>query len=321
MRDIEKENLLVRIARLYYEHNCSQQLIAEKTGFSRPYVSKLINEARECGIVEIKINDPNMAESQIENEVRTRFGLQKVIAVPFSDDYEHLLLKLANATSRYLNTIVTDNDIIGVSWGNTLYVCALHLKIEEELKNIAVVQMCGAISMADQYIYASEIPKKFADAYKGTPYLLPLPAVVDSIELKEAIVKDKKIGEILAMGKKANIGMFSVGVFGHNRTLSKAGYISDSKVDELLRRGAVGDMCSRIINGKGQICDEDLNQRTIGIDLQELKKKKYSIAVSGGLYKAKCTYAALVGGYANVLITDEEMAKELIRIYDSGGIA
>ncbi len=318
MADIAKTNLLVQVARMYYEHNWSQQLISEKVGFSRPYVSKLINEARECGIVEIKINDPYAAESQLEKEVRLRFGLQKVIAVPFAEDYETLLVRIAHATSRFLNTIVEDGDIIGVSWGNTLYVCSLHLKVMEELANISVVQMCGAVSLADKYIYASEIPKKFADAYKGTPYLLPLPALVDSVELKEAIVKDRNVGEILEMGKKVNVGLFSVGVFGHDKTLASAGYISGRKVDELLERGAVGDMCSRIINIKGQICDEELNQRTIGIDLEELKKKKYSIAVSGGLFKAKCTFGALAGGYANVLITDEGLAKELIRMADAG---
>lgn len=317
MEDIKKTNLLVHIAKLYYEQNFSQQAIAEKTGLSRPYISKLINEARECGIVEITIKDPNAAESSIENEVRVRFGLQKVIAIPYSEDEENLRLKLADATSRFLNTIVKDDDIIGVSWGTTLYVCSMNLKIVEEVRNITVVQMCGAISSADKYIYANEIPKKFADAYKGTPYILPLPAIVDSIELKEAIERDSKINEILDIGKKANIGLFSVGVFGHGKTLERAGCVSEEKVDELLQKGAVGDMFSRIINLNGQICDEELNQRTIGIELEELKKKKYSVAISGGLYKAKCTYAALSGGYANILITDEEMAKELVKLHES----
>jgi len=317
MADILKTNLLVQVARMYYEHNFSQQQIAEEIGFSRPYVSKLINEARECGIVEIRINDPNAAESPLEQAVRMRFGLQKVIAVPFVEDYDALLVKIAHATSRFLNTIVEDGDIIGVSWGNTLYVCSLHLKVVGELKDISVVQMSGGVSLADKYIYASEIPKNFADAYKGTPYLLPMPALVDSIGLKEAIVKDRNISEILEMGKKVNVGLFSVGVFGHDKTMSSAGYISGEKVDELLSKGAVGDMCSRIINIRGEICDEELDKRTIGIDLDELKKKKYSIAVSGGLFKAKCTYAALQGGYANVLITDEGLAKELLRLHDA----
>lgn len=313
MTSSKKIDSLVNIARLYYEHNYTQQMIAEKTGFSRPYVSKLINEARESGIVEIKINDPNMAESQIERELREKFGLKKVIVTPVSDrPGENMLNKLSNALSRYLNIIVEDNDIIGVSWGTTLYLCSANLKVFEEVKNIRVVQMCGAISMTDKDIYASEIPKKFADAFKGTPYLLPLPAVVDDIKVKNAIIKDKNINEILDMGKKANIALYSVGIFDYNRTLSRAGYVSDEKVDELLKKGAVGDMCSRIINIDGQICDEELDGRTIGIELDDLKEKKYSIAVAGGINKARCIHAALNGGYANVLITDEDLARELI---------
>lgn len=317
MNNIEKMNLLVTVAKLYYEHNLSQQVIAEKTGFSRPYISKLINEARVLGIVEIKIHDPNAAESQLERIVRETFALQKVIIIPSVDGINEPLLldKLAEATARYLYTIVTDNDVIGVSWGSTLYVCASKLRVAEEVKNISVVQMCGAISMTDKNIYATEIPKKFADAYKGTPYLLPLPAVVDDIDVKNAILKDKNINGIIELGKRANIGLFSVGVFGHNRTLSRAGYISDRKVAELLQKGAIADMLSRIINIKGQICDEELNQRTIGIDLEDLKNKKYSIMVSGGLYKTECMYAALVGGYANVLITDEATAQEIVKLH------
>lgn len=302
---------------MYYENNWSQQFIAEQIGFSRPYVSKLINEARECGIVEIKIHDPDAGESGLEAEVRRRFRLQRVVTVPFVEDYESQLIKIAHATSRFLNTIVEDGDVIGVSWGNTLYVCSLHLRVVEELKNVSVVQMCGAVSMADKYIYASEIPKNFADAYRGTPYLLPLPALVDSIGLKEAMVRDRGIGELLDMGRKVNVALFSVGVFGHDKTLASAGYISAAQVDELIRAGAVGDMCSRIIDSRGRICDPELDRRTIGIELDELKKKKYSIAVSGGLFKARCTFAALSGGYANVLITDEGLARELIRLHDA----
>ena len=314
MTSSKKIDQLANIAKLYYEQNYTQQMIAAKTGLSRPYVSKLLNEARESGIVEIKINDPNMTESRIERNLREKFGLKKVIAVSVVERLEeNLVSKLSNALSRYLNIIVLDNDIIGVSWGTTLYVCSLNLKIFKEVKNIRVVQMCGAISMADRDIYASEIPKKFAEAFNGTPYLLPLPAVVDNIEAKNAIIKDQSISAILKMAKEANVAIYSIGIFGHNRTLSRAGYVSAQKVDELLIKGAVGDMCSRIINSSGQLCDPELDDRTIGIKLEDLKKKNYSIAIAGGLDKVECIRAALNGGYANVLITDEDVARELLK--------
>lgn len=317
MGNVKRINQLVNIARLYYEHNHSQQMIAEKTGFSRPYVSKLIKEARTSGIVEIKINDPNGAESPLEFDLRERFGLEKVIVMPLSNKQnENLLVKFSEVLSRYLNSIVEDNDIIGVSYGNTLYVSSLNLNIIEEVRDIKVVQLCGAISMTDKNIYAVEIPKKLAEAFKGTPYILPLPAIVDNIEAKNVILKDKHINEVVEMGKRANIAIYSVGIFGHDRTLARAGYVSSEKVDELLSAGAVGDMFSRVININGEICDMDLDQRTIGIELEDLKKKKYSIAVAGGDGKAQCIYAALAGGYANVLITDEYTAREIIKLHD-----
>jgi deoxyribonucleoside regulator len=316
MVDIKKIDLLVSISRLYYENNYSQQMIAEKTGLSRPYVSKLIAEARECGIVEIKINDPNEAETQMELEIKEKFNLQKVIIIPSPNDSgEKLLERLSIAASRYLNTIVKDNDIIGVSWGATLYTCSKIFKPVDEFKNITIVQLCGALSMLEKNIYASEIPVNFAAAFKGMPYMLPLPAVVDNLQVKNAIVSDKNISNILEIGKKSNIVVFSVGPFGHNSTLPRAGYLTSEEVTEMVNKGAVGDFFSRIINIKGEICDKELNDRTIGIDLDEVVKKDYRILIAGGTNKAKCIYGTISGGYPNILITDENTAMEILKIY------
>ncbi|MCK5076910.1 MAG: RNA polymerase subunit sigma-70, partial [Calditrichia bacterium] len=62
----------------------------------------------------------------------------------------------------------------------------------------------------------------------------------------------------------------------------------------------------------GTICSKDLNNRTIGIELEEIKKKPYSIAVAGGKEKLNAIRAGLKGKYFNVLITDEWIANELL---------
>lgn len=314
MENNEKGNLLVNIARLYYEHNYSQQMIAEKLGISRPYVSKLINEALEKGIVEIKINDPNESETQLEVDLRAKFKLFKVIAVPSNDTETDVINRMGKATARYLNSIVKNDDIIGVAWGTTLYSCSQNLIKREDLKNITIVQLCGGISNIEKNIFASEIPKNFADAYKGKPLILPLPAVVDNIKVKDAILKDKNIIGILAFANKANIAVFTMGPFGYEGALSRAGYINREDVDELIRKGAVGDICTRIIDSDGNVCDSNLNKRTIAIDLDELKKKNIRIGVAFGQNRVKCIGGALKGGYANVLVTDEETALELLKL-------
>lgn len=317
MENIDRVNMLVNISRLYYEHDYSQQQIAEKLGLSRPYVSRLIKEARNAGIVNIVINDPNEAETEIEAKIRKKFGLEKVIAVPLNKpSRQNILDKLGVAASKFLNSIVKDGDIIGVTWGATLYACSRNLIPREDIKDITVVQICGGVSKLDKNIYATEIPKKFSEVYHGVPYILPLPAILDDIKVKNAVLHDKNINDVLNIARQANINIFTMGTFGYESALTKAGYISKEEVDRLHLKGAVGDICARIIDINGNICDEKLNERTVAIDLDELKLKDWRIAVATGSNKVKCIIGALRGGYVNVLITDEETALEILSIID-----
>lgn len=311
---MDKKKLLVNIARLYYEHNYSQQMIASKLNLSRPYVSKLISEAKEKGIVKIIINDPDKMETSIELSIREKFGLLKVIAIPTIDVETDIISRIGKAAGRYLDTIIKDNDIIGTAWGTTLYNCSINVIPRTDLKNITVVQLCGGISNIERNIFASEIPKNLADMYKGTPYILPLPAVVDNSNVKEVILREKNISKVLDIANKANIAIFTMGPFGYDGALSRAGYISHDDVDRLIKKGAVGDICTRIIDIDGNVCDENLNNRTIGIELDELKKKEYRIGVAVGEDRLNCIYAALKKQYANVLITDEEIAMKLLKL-------
>ena len=81
---------------------------------------------------------------------------------------------------------------------------------------------------------------------------------------------------------------------------------------QVYSKQSVGDICSRFFDGDGNISSEEINQRTIGIELEELKLKKRSILVAGGNRKIKAIDGALRGGYANVLIIDQHTAKELL---------
>lgn len=314
MSNIIRTGLLVKIAKLYYEHDYSQQMIADKLGFSRPYVSKLIQAAKQSGIVEIKIHDPNETETQIEAELKERFNLHRAIVIPSLSGNGNVLEKLGVEAAKYLNNIIKDNDIIGVAWGSTLYECSQKIIRRDDLNNIQVVQLCGGISNIERNIYASEIPKNFSEAYRGIPYVIPLPAVVDNVTVKTVVLTDKNISHILNIAKEANIAIFTMGTIGHESALVRAGYISKNEVDLLIQKGAVGDICSRIIDIHGNICDEELNKRTVGVELEELKKKECRIGIAAGANKARCILGALTGGFINVLITDEETAESVMKM-------
>lgn len=90
------------------------------------------------------------------------------------------------------------------------------------------------------------------------------------------------------------------------------GYLKDEDYDSLEKNDAVGDIASRFFNVNGQIADEELNARVVGLTLEELKEKDWNIAIAVGMAKVKAITGAIRGGYVNVLYTDEKTARALL---------
>ena len=72
----DRHRLLSEIADLYYNEGLSQQEIAERVQMSRPSISRLLLEARDNSIVEIKINYPIPTAPSLEEELIKRFSLR-----------------------------------------------------------------------------------------------------------------------------------------------------------------------------------------------------------------------------------------------------
>ena len=307
----DRSRLLIEAARLYYEHNLNQAQIATKLDVSRPGVSRLLQEARDTGIVKIQIVDPGARGTRLESALREKYGLKHAIVVPSDKQDTVLKSRMGSALITLFDQLLTENTTLGVSWGSTLQAATEHLK-PRLVKNMTVVQLNGGVSKAELDTHATEIAGRMGENYQAIPYLLPLPAIVDTAELKKAIISDRNIAKTLKLAREADIAVFTVGAFGSKSVLVQADYFEEAEVQALIQAGAVADICSRLIKADGSICSPELDDRTIGIELAELKARPFSIAVAGGLNKAQAIRAGLAGGYFISLITDEDVARQLL---------
>ena len=308
------KSLLVEVARLYYDHQMSQQQIANKIGTSRPSISRLLRLARDEGIVRIDIVDPTQRGSHLEQILKEKFQLKKVIIVPSNKESDQQIKKrLGKATARYLNELVFDNCILGISWGTTIRQIVPHLT-PKSVKNMRVVQIVGGITHAEFDPHASEIAQKVGENYNARSYFLLLPAIVDSAKVKQAMISDTRIKEALDLMKQVDIVVCSVGTFKDDSLLIQAEYFNTNEVDYLKEVGAVGDICSRMIGEKGEICWQELDDRTVAIELNDLQNASHTIAVAGGAEKKNVICAGLQGRHFSVLITDEDIADYLLGI-------
>jgi deoxyribonucleoside regulator len=77
-----------------------------------------------------------------------------------------------------------------------------------------------------------------------------------------------------------------------------------------------GDLGGRFFDSEGKVIDTRLERRTVGLDLEELKKIRRVVGVAAGEDKVLGIAAALKGRLLSDLVTSSNCAMKLLGIAD-----
>lgn len=302
-----KEKLLVEVAKMYYYYGYNQKKIAEILSLSRAYVCQLLETARREGIVEIKVKDDSMDKKELEDCLKEQYNL-KSVRVFKNQDYlvqDKMIDAMAVEICGLLNEKTENGNTLAFSWGNTLYHISEKLDITKNFKDISVIPLSGGMSNIQKNIYVSEISTNFAKAFQGTPYIIPLPVLVGNSAIKESIYSDSVVENLLYMGEKADIAIFTVGNPGEDNAMFRSGFIDKNDLKRLKKKGLVGDLCAHFLDKDGEICDREYDDRTISISLESMRKIPLKICVVYDASKALILQSVLKKGYIDYLFVDE----------------
>ena len=75
----------------------------------------------------------------------------------------------------------------------------------------------------------------------------------------------------------------------------------------------MGDINLRYFDGQGQAIPSDLDQRTISLTIEDIRRIDRVVVIAGGRRKFKAIAAALQGRIPDVLITDSTTARRLLK--------
>lgn len=307
----ERDAQALDVVKLYYASGQSQSEIASQLGISRPTVSKLIQHAKDMGYVTIAINDPREDSSALAEQLAEVYELIDVrVAAPPMDSHDEVLRALGRTGARLLESLVLDGTMLGLSWGLTMYEVARNLQ-HQDRRGVEVIQLKGGMSQTATLTNDVETIHAFCDAFNAFGRYLPLPVIFDSVTVKELVETERHIANVLGLGRKADLAVFTVGSMEKDSMLMRLGYLSEAEMHEAQTR-AVGDLCSRFIDIDGRPCLPDVNDRTVGIQLDELRALDRRVLVAGGRSKTEALDAALRAGYATHLVTDRFMAQRLV---------
>lgn len=302
----------VTISRLYYLEGATQAQIAKQLNLSRPTISRALQYARDNNIVNIQVNDPLSNVDDLRAQLQRKYQLDDVVIADVgpTGNYQEDLDLLGQAAAAYLPQIIQDNDTIGISWGRTLAAVARHLQPSDR-KNVQVVYLKGTVANSTHNNFVVEVTKHFNACYHTQAEILPLPVIFDNQDIKKMVVKDRFIHSILTAAQQAQVALFTVGTTAPDATLFELGYLNKKEIAKL-QKESVGDIVSQFVDADGQIVDPALTARTVALPIDQLKEKRQAVLVAGGMTKLPAIRAALAGRYANVLVTDTNVALHLI---------
>lgn len=303
---------IIAIARMYYEGNLTQNEISRRVNLSCSTISRLLKKAKERGFVQTIVVDPFESSNNLQTQLKKIFGLKDILVInAYSGNPRTTKSLVCEAAADYIVKLVKPGDILGIAPSTTTAELAKAMRPREMEKLSAIsISGCTYEHVIDEDVFSATriIGKKLG----AEIHFLYTPIIVSSVQIKEVYLSDSNTRMTMQMIQECNITVNSVGYLGRHSQFYRYGYLDDAAMTLLEKQKAVGNLCAHYYDINGVPVCRKLSERAIGITLEQLRSKEYSICVASGQEKVAALLGALRGGYVNVLIVDDATARSIL---------
>jgi len=311
----ERLRLITKVARLYYEHGVRQPEIARQLSLSQAMVSRLLTAAQKEGIVRTTVMTPTGVYSELEEALASRYKLQDaVVADCTTGTTDDVLRAIGSTAASYLEATLGPNEVIGISsWSETLLRTVGSMQPHRVAGQSHVVQILGGIGNPTAEVHAIRLTEHLASLLKAEPHFLTAPGVAASPAAASAYLTEPQVRETMGYFDRLSVALVGIGSIHPSRLLGESGNVfSKEEMAELERLGAVGDLCVRFFDRKGNGVTSPFDGRVIGMSLDQLRRVPRAIGIAGSAEKIEAIRGALRGRLLGVLITDRITAERLL---------
>ncbi|MEJ6785281.1 sugar-binding transcriptional regulator [Aminobacter sp. Piv2-1] len=308
--DSRADRLRLRAAWMYFIEQMTQNDIAEVLGVGRVTVVRMLAEARARNEVKIAIEGELSGIVRQERAIERKFGVQRAIVAPLSAEGADPIPAIGAATGSYLSEAMRSDMSVGVGWGRTLFGTLPYISARP-LSDFRVISLLGGVGVARR-TNPAEFAWRFAQAFQGDGYLIPAPAVVDSIDTKRALIERCGLSEIFALADSLDAVLVSVGDIASASTFYRGGFLTEAERQKLAAKGAVGDLLFHFFDRDGNLVDHPINDLVMSVDVDRIRRAPLRILTSGGTDKIDALLGAMKLVNPTVLITDEHSARRMI---------
>jgi len=298
---------------LYYVAGRTQDEIASTMGISRQSAQRLVSLAVAEKLIKVRLDHPIAACLELGNQLRKKFDLRYVEVVPSDPGSSSTTIGIAEAAAAEIERWLKRPEpiVLAVGTGRTLKAAVDQLP-QLECPDHRIVSLTGNITPDGSAAYYNVI-FSMADAVKARHFPMPLPVLVTSSEEREMLHSQQLVRSTLEISAQSDVTFVGIGELGIDGPLCVDGFLEKDEMMELMRNGAVGEICGWIFDGDGRLLDNPINERVASAPIPP-RESSTVIGIAKGKRKFKAIRAAIVGRQINALITDEATAEFLLTV-------
>lgn len=302
--------LLGTVARRFYLDGLSKVELAAQLGLSRFKVARLLQEARETGIVRIEVGSHGDVDLDLSARVADRLGIADCFVVETTaDSMAHSRAQIGKVAARYLTEVLTPADVLGLPWAQEVYAM---VKTLTRLPRVKVVQLCGAQRPPGEEASALEVVSRAAQLAGTKGQIFYAPLIVDDDETAMALLRQPSVQHAAEEAQRVTRAFVGVGCWAPG-ALSTI-YEECSAADRALtaEEGAVGEIAGVFFDASGTIIRPRLAGRIITVVEKQLPWIPLVCGLATGAAKAPALRAAVLGGLLDELVIDADLGRALL---------
>ena len=309
-RDAE---LILRVARMYYEKDQSQDQVARVLGTSRSNVSRMLSDAKRLGFVQIKIVAPITRHESLSSQLHKVLNIKDVQVIG-TDRSETTLTSVGRAAAAALNRALKANNTIAISWGRGVEATVVEVA-SETLPGLRVTQLMGGLSAVATSVSAEELGRTLAQNLNAQFIPLLSPAVVSNARTRNTLLNEDSIAQVLEISRHADIALVGIGSHGSSSSEEVLKQFKLTKAEhEKVAKTYAGDVSARFYDSDGRSLNSEMDNRVIGMTLDELAAIPHVIGIAAGKEKAMGVLGAARAGLVDTLVTDVSCATEILKL-------
>ena len=162
-----EESLMVKAAWYYYFENMTQQAIAERLSVSRMRVIRLLENARQTGIIQFRLRSDGVSVMEQSQQLMEKYHLKDVFLIPETSPGEaHPNESVARAGAMYIADRLGEEGCINVGYGDTISRTLNHLATMVQ-NPVTCISLTGGVS--------NYLPNTRSNVFNAKLCLMPAP--------------------------------------------------------------------------------------------------------------------------------------------------